>query len=697
MSMIKYVFPPTLLKMGCFSSIPGFNMGTAIEWKPEAERLNLVNFQVNDWTILMDRKLHIDPHSEEPWSCLTVLLNTVTNECILRCLQDTVFRSELDSSEAFALHCKTLFEDTEVKTLKSSGVPVKVLFNKSLRFEVKMPGRMLSKPFGKKSSKTQKEVNDVTSDPLKSSWEEASLPAVEPKPEIMASSNFIAVSVKDEPICEETVEEEHDQSEAKPLDYLNLMDIYETDAVPLEFRSPNPLCESTEDTTDNFESECSQQKELKVLLSCHICNSAFLEEQEMENHVASEHGKYPYFCSPCQKAFVQKCHFEDHQHNAHVTGKFPCQVCKEQFDSSDDYVIHVKKLHIFDEAICPKCGLKFSPKHKFLLESFGKHYRCCIKGSKKPPFAPETKQETSDDHDEEFQTKNQSVVRSDCSSTQCDICGKSKKKKELHMERAHGVYRFPCKDCDFETEDSILFVTHQQQAHGKSHVDCPRCKESVSCSENLFVQHMVSCMRKFIKANRTHCKLCDYKANSYNALMTHVSIAHPSSQPAFSCPHCEYKTLVKTHMRLHEKIHIRQDLINQGKQSYPDGTPLFFYCDKCPKKFATKNEVRRHNQRRHLNEVKQCQVSGCDYTCMTKSAMDNHILKVHSTDPSSKCPQCDFRGSNLSLKKHMILHGPPRFSCQVCGKQLRSKSSLEDHIKTHTGERPHKYVRSEAY
>ena len=242
--------------------------------------------------------------------------------------------------------------------------------------------------------------------------------------------------------------------------------------------------------------------------------------------------------------------------------------------------------------------------------------------------------------------------------------------------------------------------------HEKLDVACPRCEDSISCSEHKFVQHMVKCQKKVKHPvakevtpkmkPRTYkiqeCKQCDFKAKSHVGLKTHIGKAHDPSKRSFNCSTCDYKTAVEAHLRIHQRIHLRPSLIKMGKECFPDGTPLHFYCDKCGKKFSTKAEIKIHDRKVHLQQVVKCPNPGCSYSCLSNFTLKNHILKVHSTDPEGKCPQCDYRGSKQRIKDHMTVHGPPQFACQMCGKQLRTKESLEGHMRTHTGERPYKYV-----
>ena len=46
----------------------------------------------------------------------------------------------------------------------------------------------------------------------------------------------------------------------------------------------------------------------------------------------------------------------------------------------------------------------------------------------------------------------------------------------------------------------------------------------------------------------------------------------------------------------------------------------------------------------------------------------------------------------MELKKHNRLHKPPTLKCPHCNVMMRWEHSMEDHIRTHTGEKPYEWV-----
>lgn len=81
----------------------------------------------------------------------------------------------------------------------------------------------------------------------------------------------------------------------------------------------------------------------------------------------------------------------------------------------------------------------------------------------------------------------------------------------------------------------------------------------------------------------------------------------------------------------------------------------------------------------------------CKRTYKSKSSLERHFKVKHTNKSKVKCPKCPkatFQSNDAYLKHKRALHENARFSCEECGRKFNHKFSLECHARLHTGERP---------
>jgi hypothetical protein len=95
----------------------------------------------------------------------------------------------------------------------------------------------------------------------------------------------------------------------------------------------------------------------------------------------------------------------------------------------------------------------------------------------------------------------------------------------------------------------------------------------------------------------------------------------------------------------------------------------------------------------------------CDYRCLSKSNLKQHIEYVHADKKQFKCDICNYKckissqcnicetscSSNGDLKKHFVLvhEGNKPFKCEICDYRYSTKSFLNRHdVKVHEGKKP---------
>ncbi|XP_038560127.1 zinc finger protein 664-like isoform X4 [Micropterus salmoides] len=101
---------------------------------------------------------------------------------------------------------------------------------------------------------------------------------------------------------------------------------------------------------------------------------------------------------------------------------------------------------------------------------------------------------------------------------------------------------------------------------------------------------------------------------------------------------------------------------------------------------STRSEI-RHNPYTGEKAL-HCDICGRD--CKSKSNLQRH-MRSHTGEKPYSCTTCgkDFR-YGCSLKAHMISHTDEKpYLCKTCGKRYRQLSTLSNHMRIHTGEMPY--------
>ena len=102
-------------------------------------------------------------------------------------------------------------------------------------------------------------------------------------------------------------------------------------------------------------------------------------------------------------------------------------------------------------------------------------------------------------------------------------------------------------------------------------------------------------------------------------------------------------------------------------------------CHVCAHVFCSRKRLRAHLCSIHLEKSFACEK--CSYRAKNKPDMQKHQFAVH-TNARIQCPVCGklIAAYPQNLKKHMEIHNEvPKYKCDVCPAEYKTKASLRKH------------------
>ncbi|XKL67350.1 hypothetical protein PGB90_002841 [Kerria lacca] len=125
------------------------------------------------------------------------------------------------------------------------------------------------------------------------------------------------------------------------------------------------------------------------------------------------------------------------------------------------------------------------------------------------------------------------------------------------------------------------------------------------------------------------------------------------------------------------------DLFNHDKLDH-ENMPRNSMCNVCGKLFVSENRVLIHKSRYHCEKPFTCDI--CEKKFLTKRTLQKHMI-IHNK--CFTCPYCALStSSNSSLIEHIRVHTREKpYTCDECGNSYISQQGLNSHKKTHSSEK----------
>lgn len=234
-----------------------------------------------------------------------------------------------------------------------------------------------------------------------------------------------------------------------------------------------------------------------------------------------------------------------------------------------------------------------------------------------------------------------------------------------------------CPICDCVLLNAKALREHKLSVHNVTAQTRHKC---MTCDE-LFPNDY-----KFSEHLRIHpleCKICGRLFYRRQNIQLHMR-RHLGIKP-YKCDVCEKSFLTKQKLDEHRNIHTGEAPIK---------------CPLCDETFRRHSNLVQHRNRHHLNIKKKVK----DYICFCKEVFHSKKKlawhkEIHDAKPKS-CTHCNEKFIHMSsLTRHMRRAHNDRFlpnghkhaenvECPIC-KGVYLKSSLEVHIRNHSGQRPY--------
>ncbi|XP_028155630.1 gastrula zinc finger protein XlCGF57.1 isoform X2 [Diabrotica virgifera virgifera] len=230
---------------------------------------------------------------------------------------------------------------------------------------------------------------------------------------------------------------------------------------------------------------------------------------------------------------------------------------------------------------------------------------------------------------------------------------------------------------ELEDEDPLKCDTPSELEHCSKQDELVKTGKSEERSQ--IIQEKVNPLPKELQfttariKDKYKCDVCKKKFNNKILFNKHKRIHEDN---AFKCMTCSLSFSRKLNLKAHLTTHLE----NKDKK---------FECKECNKFFVFEYLLKKH-ELRHSN-VKPFPCTSCDKGCLTAESLKRH-MRTHDKN-YTKCYTCYVCNKSFAypsfLAEHMKNHtGEKPHICNVCGKGFRQSGALHFHEKIHTGDKP---------
>jgi KRAB domain-containing zinc finger protein len=278
-----------------------------------------------------------------------------------------------------------------------------------------------------------------------------------------------------------------------------------------------------------------------------------------------------------------------------------------------------------------------------------------------------------------------------CDEKGCKIVFASSSELQLHKQKHKENKMFLCGNCfsSFPTRVELAnhVKSHLPRKHPKvDNIECQLCNKNFPRSK----------LAEHSRMNHFNCTYigCKQTFSTSSELKAHVLSHCTYSSENFDSQLKKFSQSFKSHKRRATSVSsagLGSPTAEHRNQWHPCHFPG------CSFTFKLLSALAKHKRSAHSDKTINFKLE-CDWCCKqftSKAALQNHILGEHLStfEPMFPCDKCGHRfytegnrKAHLRLK-HNIIVPPTLYLCDQCPKSFNLTSALEQHQRTHTGEK----------
>uniref|UniRef100_A0A182Q0T0 C2H2-type domain-containing protein n=1 Tax=Anopheles farauti TaxID=69004 RepID=A0A182Q0T0_9DIPT len=474
----------------------------------------------------------------------------------------------------------------------------------------------------------------------------------------------------------------------------------------------------------SFTSKLDQEQHIKIQHSrqprylhyhCQPCGKLFKTNRGMLQHNTMYHdAPETHTCHMCERQFLTKTNYQNHMryHKDHV-----CSFCNSGWLGEPKLLEHVRTAHPDRQFVCRFCDKKERMKkslNRHLRSSHGQQanpYHCGYCGSRSVSFES---YETLMDHlndqhngDEQHEKEPYETLLNDAlfakdlelpEATEPDR-GQEQFLHNFHLVRTEK--QDPCQPTELRIDQRMVLEDFLDEAFENDEI----WNKYIENGEEYLIDDYDIYLREMegngeLEPCRYRCPQCQRGFQKQHHLSIHLAEEH--NVPSLVCNDCGASftriALYRTHRLEHlkENVRFRESNIPEMEEALSlvqSSAPLDYSVHESEQGYRyTCNRCERSFQRKHNLEKHCCEFYERPGQQGTEGKASNSSQNAPNTASSEEiiyCMLCDRRFSSTSgLKYHLKRHtGIKAFTCLYCGKKFTANSNLNAHIRNVHSER----------